>query len=509
MLYEQTFLDRADLQKFQMFAAIKDTNVQTYTINTLSQHLDLSYQQGYNILQELFRDLTVLTKHPEKMKRKQISLLVDIDITVDDYHLYLLQHAIAFQFVDYIVQANHPSTDKFCRAHYISRSTLVRKTSALRNLLKRYQLKLSFSDLGFAGQESRIRLFLFAFYWIGYHGVDWPFKVLDEQKIVQEYTALPSAKKNPVDILEEVLFWAISRVRISGNHFVDGAAPFDKIFDEYSPFQYPVYTKEMFPAYDTRFMKSENDFFYFQQNRTITFLPTDATSDAFIRYLSDKKTVTTDFTKRLLAFLNAHVRPDSDFDVYHEHELVLNLARIALNNEFLGGDFMHIVDYYQPEGLPYTETKLYHTLQTFIAGLPNTPAYRRFLGKNAGFLRIINYLLAPYLRYFSETPVVQVKLVYLGHDLLNRRLVNFLDDLSVVDLLPDDAPCQEADLVITSVDNEAAIRAAAPSDFKGEVATWIIDDDDSAIFQLYMLIRRLYLGKTASARSSETGTFKW
>lgn len=191
MLYEQTFLDRADLQKFQMFAAIKDTNVQTYTINTLSQHLDLSYQQGYNILQELFRDLTVLTKHPEKMKRKQISLLVDIDITVDDYHLYLLQHAIAFQFVDYIVQANHPSTDKFCRAHYISRSTLVRKTSALRNLLKRYQLKLSFSDLGFAGQESRIRLFLFAFYWIGYHGVDWPFKVLDEQKIVQEYTALP------------------------------------------------------------------------------------------------------------------------------------------------------------------------------------------------------------------------------------------------------------------------------------------------------------------------------
>jgi hypothetical protein len=66
MLYEQTFLDRADLQKFQMFAAIKDTNVQTYTINTLSQHLDLSYQQGYNILQELFRDLTVLNKTSRK-----------------------------------------------------------------------------------------------------------------------------------------------------------------------------------------------------------------------------------------------------------------------------------------------------------------------------------------------------------------------------------------------------------------------------------------------------------
>ncbi len=117
MLYEQTFLDRADLQKFQMFSAIKDSTVQTYTINTLSRHLDLSYQQGYNILQELFRDMAGLTVHPEKLKRRQINLLMEIDVTVDDYHLYLLKHAIAFQFVDYIVQANHPSTEKFCQAH--------------------------------------------------------------------------------------------------------------------------------------------------------------------------------------------------------------------------------------------------------------------------------------------------------------------------------------------------------------------------------------------------------
>lgn len=34
MLYEQTFLDRADLQKFQMFAAIKDTNVPIPSVST-------------------------------------------------------------------------------------------------------------------------------------------------------------------------------------------------------------------------------------------------------------------------------------------------------------------------------------------------------------------------------------------------------------------------------------------------------------------------------------------
>ena len=503
MLYEQTFLDRADLQKFQMFSAIKDSTVQTYTINTLSRHLDLSYQQGYNILQELFRDMAGLTVHPEKLKRRQINLLMEIDVTVDDYHLYLLKHAIAFQFVDYIVQANHPSTEKFCQAHFISRSTLVRKTAALRKLLKRFQLKLSFSDLGFIGQESRIRLFLFDFYWLGYHGVDWPFKVLDEHQIVQEYMALPNAKTNPVDILEEILFWAICRVRISGNHFVTGNEAFDRIFNDYPPFQHDVYTREMFPGFNQRYMKGENDFFYFQQHRTITFLPSIPDDQNFIHYLFQRPTVTANFVKRLLAFLNQHVRHQTAFDLNNEHGLILNLARIALNNEMLGGDFMHLVDFYQPRGLNYTKTNLFRVLEKFVASLPKTPEYQYFLGTDHQFLHTLYFLLTPYLRYFVETPTVQVKLAYLDHDLLNRRMVNLLTDLPVVDLLPEDAAFEKADLVITSVDNEPAIKAAVPADFRGEIISWMTEDSDNAIFQLYLQIRHLYLKKTDASLSAD------
>lgn len=503
MLYEQTFLDRADLQKYQMFSAIKDSNVQTYTINTLSRHLDLSYQQGYNILQELFRDLTELTAHPENLKRKQINLLMEIDVTVDDYHLYLLKHAIAFQFVDYIVQANHPSTEQFCRAHFISRSTLARKTVALRALLERFQIKLSFSDLCFIGEESRIRLFLFDFYWLGYHGVDWPFKVLDEQQIVKEYMALPNAKTNPVDILEEILFWAICRVRISGNHFVTGNEPFDRIFNDYPPFQHAVYTREMFPAFNQQFMKGENDFFYFQQHRTITFLPDTPADQDFIHYVLKQKTITADFVKRLLAFLGDHIRHHTVFDLQHEQGLILNLTRIALNNEILGGDFMHLVDFFNPRALNYTKTNLYQGLEEFIATLPDTPAYRHFLGKQHLFLRTLYYLLTPYLRYFAETPTVRVRLAYLDHNLLNRRLVNFLSDLPMVHLLPERAVFKTADLVITSVDNEQAIKAAAPAGFHGHIISWTAEDSDDAIFQLYLLIRRLYLKKTDASLSAQ------
>lgn len=118
-------------------------------------------------------------------------------------------------------------------------------------------------------------------------------------------------------------------------------------------------------------------------------------------------------------------------------------------------------------------------------------------------MRTLYYLLTPYLRYFAETPTVRIRLAYLDHNLLNRRLVNFLSDLPMVHLLPERAVFKTADLVITSVDNEQAIKAAAPAGFHGHIISWTAEDSDDAIFRLYLLIRRLYLKKTDASLSGQ------
>lgn len=83
-----------------------------------------------------------------------------------------------------------------------------------------------------------------------------------------------------------------------------------------------------------------------------------------------------------------------------------------------------------------------------MASLPKTPEYQYFLGTDHQFLHTLYFLLTPYLRYFVETPTVQVKLAYLDYDLLNRRMVNLLTDLPVVDLLPEDAAFEK--LILSS-----------------------------------------------------------
>ncbi|MCI1283500.1 MAG: hypothetical protein LKG24_02740 [Lacticaseibacillus songhuajiangensis] len=46
MIYEQLFLDTSDLQKFQMYRALKTIDESGFTINDLSNKLHVSYQQS-------------------------------------------------------------------------------------------------------------------------------------------------------------------------------------------------------------------------------------------------------------------------------------------------------------------------------------------------------------------------------------------------------------------------------------------------------------------------------
>lgn len=125
------------------------------------------------------------------------------------------------------------------------------------------------------------------------------------------------------------------------------------------------------------------------------------------------------------------------------------------------------------------------------------------MGTDQEALHTLYALLTPYLRYFVETPTVQVKLAYLEDDLLNRRMENLLTDLPVVDLRREDAAFEKADLEKTSVDNEPAIKAAGSADCCGEKIVWMTEEVDNAIAELYLQSWHLYLKKTDALLSAD------
>lgn len=160
MSYEAIFFEKSDLQKFEMFRTLTVHHSDGLSISDLATKLHLSYQQSYNIFQELLRDLVDLTDDTRAVCKKALNGTTPLKISLDDYRTYLLQDAIAFQFIDYLVQGNRPSLDRFCAERYISRSTLMRKTIPVRNFLADFHLKLSLTKTAFVGDEKQVRLFL-------------------------------------------------------------------------------------------------------------------------------------------------------------------------------------------------------------------------------------------------------------------------------------------------------------------------------------------------------------
>ncbi|WP_054666273.1 helix-turn-helix domain-containing protein [Lacticaseibacillus camelliae] len=228
MNFETIFLEKSDLQKFTMFRTLVTNQTQSLSITDLAERLTLSYQQSYNVFQELTRDLVTLSGEPVGKIKQSLTDGAALSLSVDDYRLFLLNNSIAFQFVDYLVQGTQQSVSRFCAEHYISRSTLMRKTAMVRSFLAGFKVKISLTQATFVGDEKQVRLFLQLFYWLSYHGSRWPFRALDFTRLSKQYQALPTADSNPITASQERLFWGVCRTRMSRGHFVTLNAAFSE-----------------------------------------------------------------------------------------------------------------------------------------------------------------------------------------------------------------------------------------------------------------------------------------
>lgn len=273
MLFEETFLDKADLQKYQLYRVIKTLSTETFTITDLSQEIELTYRQTYNIFQDLQNDLESLPDLENRLTSHLEMKLSSFPLSLDKYRLYLLKNSTVFQFMNALAIGPRESLEQFCANHFTSRSTLLRKTTNLKNLLAHYQIKISYTTMKLVGMEQAIRLFLYNFYWLSYHAVAWPFKHQNFKEIQKWYLQLPEAADNLISILQECQFTAICRIRIASGHVisVSDSTRFNQLFDQFSAFQKPVYAQKDFPKLTSEQLTAETQFFHYFQNRSVHF----------------------------------------------------------------------------------------------------------------------------------------------------------------------------------------------------------------------------------------------
>lgn len=495
MSYEAIFFEKSDLQKFEMFRTLTVHHSDGLSISDLAAKLSLSYQQSYNIFQELLRDLVDLTDDTRAVCKKALNGTTPLKISLDDYRTYLLQDAIAFQFIDYLVQGNRPSLDRFCAERYISRSTLMRKTIPVRNFLAEFHLKLSLTKTAFVGDEKQVRLFLQQFYWLSYHGTEWPFQAISYRQLRAQYRELPSADPDPIVAAQERVFWAICRTRLLHGHYIKLDASFARIFTHYPFPTINFYQEKAFPGLTKHILTEENAFFYFFQQKTIRFTPPSADMKPAVAFIKQADSPIWPLVKNLLAMLQTNLRDPEDPVLKNDEILQMNLLRMTAAFALMGGNYVKQPDLFPPDAITYQQTQLQTELAKFIADLPNEPAYQPYKQSAEPFMRVLFYLLVPYLRRFKWDNTVKVKLVMETTDIVYRNIINFLQNLNVVELLPDNAPLTKADLLVTSLDDFIDRDQLTSDAGKMAIFNWYLDATTSDYRALFEQIAALYRAK--------------
>lgn len=504
MLFEKTILEKAEYQKFVMFRILKSFEGSSYTIIDIANEMKISYQQTYNILQELLEDIQNFPDADLKdLNRKKIMSSKKIPLSIDMYRLFLLKRSPVFQFIDYVFQSgNNINVEKFCDEHYISRSTLLRKNASLKLLLAKYKLKISYNELGFIGDEKNIRFFFYCFYWLSYRGIEWPFENIHYYEVAKKLKLEKSELNDPIVTIRTILFWTICRIRIIDGYYVSGMNKFDEIFPDLTQLfdNQEVFTTATFPRLDPSQLITEYKFFDFYRLQSIIFPTTgDNFSSKIYKAQEQQKTPIWYLTQDFMNDVNKHLINQSDDQFLVQNTgLQANLMRVFFSYYVMNGDYPQFNDFYEDEsGINYQNSIIKQLVKTFINQKVKNAEFQPYLQLTEKIINEVSSLLIPYLRYFKANETVKIKLVLESSDLITRDMMTFLGDLSFVQIVPESGDLQNVDVIITTLASLSALYDENELQNK-IIINWNLDATEAEYFNLYQTLKQEFTKKITS-----------
>lgn len=488
MQLEAVFLEKTAQQKIALLAALCQREHTGITIADLAAQLDLTYQRTYNLFQELTADLAELYhKTPNDMRNGLIQAAPQT-VSLALYTAQQFREATAWQFFDYVVQSYQPSLDGFCSEHFLSRSTLMRKTADLRAFLAHYQLKLVYPTLTFVGPEACIRLLLQQCYWQATQGAHWPFIAISEPDLRRQYQQFPRLHQSPLAQHMDLYLLAVSRIRMA-----HGLA-LDHQIAALLPNANPYFTASQFPRLTSQQLVFENQFIAFHQAVALRFGP--ITLDAWTRR-KQRLTTATPMAAKVLAALQADLLNPSDpgyVALQTDLGLQLNLLRVLACFLSLGSDYCKASDFDAPHQTSVRLNQVSMRVYTFVTNLPQTPEYQILHDAAHAFCRFVVYVLAPVINQTDPAVRLKVAVILEPNDILHRRLNGFLDNIGFVDRLKGPNALAQCDFLITEASHLLAPQTLAfTTNYPKACLIWNLDASTVDYHHLYQKLSALYL----------------
>ncbi len=143
------------------------------------------------------------------LKKKNSLIYIDCNQSIPLNTIYRknMVQSLSFKLLNEIIRNNEITLGEFSKQNYISYNPIYRAIAKLNTYLAPFQLTIRKFKL--TGEEYKIRIFLFHFYWTIFGGESWPFLSVNKQECKEEVNELENVFFTNLTWLEyeKLCFW--------------------------------------------------------------------------------------------------------------------------------------------------------------------------------------------------------------------------------------------------------------------------------------------------------------
>jgi hypothetical protein len=493
MHYEELMMDSAILLRFNIYRHLLHVQTKQFPINQLAEAMNLNYQQTVIELTLIDSEIKKIDEQHQSFMMRAGKINTDnLSVSLDDYRYYLLQQTVPFSFILYFLNDPEPTIEGYCGQYDVSRSTISRKILPLKNYLKQFGLRLTYTDMGITGDERLARIALFAILWLGTRGLEQPIDVDSEklETVVAHYQKYFPLSQTYFGNAELRLFAAIILARLSKKQVAkyDARANFLLKNNPYYDFRF----MEDFLGEDftTRQAKGESGFIYLLAH--ITPFYTVAEDQCLLQTIEDfkqRKNPVYPLVKEFLEFSGKQFFTDQS--VLDNPAILGNLLNITYSFYIFQKTIPNIYQLVtKPKMRDGQQQFVEAKIQEFFHTVTTNSDYSFVLTCREELQEAFKTAVLPYFDWTAHVSKLKVGIAIEHNDLFVRNLYQFLYDLRFVQAEPYDLSLREDyDLIISS---SSLLQKQKPN---LPVYLWEHNYEDADLVRLYQRLRGIYTEK--------------
>ncbi|MGO3789845.1 MAG: helix-turn-helix domain-containing protein [Enterococcus gilvus] len=170
-MFRELFLTRQQQKKIHFFQLMERYPAGEYSVQSLSQQLDCSYQSFLNMLQEI--NDTLLAIHEEPLFINSSTIYWESTPTrSNNFLITQVKHSLPYRFL--LSSLFHPdkSLHSFCEEHRVKEMTVLKQMRPLTNYLEECNIRTNLAKMALIGHEAVIRMFYIKTLWSASFGDD-------------------------------------------------------------------------------------------------------------------------------------------------------------------------------------------------------------------------------------------------------------------------------------------------------------------------------------------------